>query len=204
MAAADHQQIGALDGTKQQILDVARHLFSDRSYLGVSMSEIAARLGITKAALYYHFSGKREIYEDVLEEALADLHGLLEADGEPFAPGERLRYMVGRYLEFGIREKNLINALVTKLSPAESGLRAFVCAARDDIVDRFRRAIDDALASSRLLGVIDSRLAATMLTAMMDGLIVGHSFLERTLDPDRVSREIVAILGLDAERPATP
>jgi hypothetical protein len=38
-----------------------------------------------------------------------------------------------------------------------------------------------------------------MLTAMMDGLILEHSFLERPLDPDKVSDQIMAVLGLSGE-----
>jgi len=186
-------------GTRQQILDAARRLFSDRSYLGVSMSEIAARLGITKAALYYHFSGKREIYQGVLEEVLVDLRELLVTDEEQVPPAERLSGMVKRYLEFGIREKNLINALVMQLPPSEGSLREFVCSSRDEVLGYFIHAIDQAIASSRSKAALDSRLMATMLTAMMDGFILKNSILGSGIDPGLVSREILAILGLVAE-----
>jgi len=189
-------QVSILHGTKQQIVDAARRLFSDHSYLGVSMSEIASRLGITKAALYYHFSGKREIYQSVLEEALSDLRGLLDTDDGETSPGDRLSHMVRRYLEFGIREKNLVNALVMQLSPRDSSLREFVCSAREEILDPFISVIDEVLASGRPSAPLDSKLMATMLTAMMDGFILKNSFLDSSLDPDLVSREIVAILGL--------
>ena len=73
MEVAGRQQRDTLEGTKRQIVDVARRLFSDRSYLGVSMSDIAARIGITKATLYHHFTGKEDIYRTVLDDVLADL-----------------------------------------------------------------------------------------------------------------------------------
>ncbi len=188
--------MNVLCGTKQQAVDAARRLFSDRGYLGVSMSEIASRLGITKAALYYHFSGKREIYQSVLEEALSDLRGLLEADDGETSPSERLGHMVRRYLEFGIHERNLINALVVELPPSDDSLREFVCSAWKRILDPFIRVIDEVLASRRPPAPPDSTLMATMLTAMMDGFILRNSLLGSGFDPDRVSREIVASLGL--------
>ena len=43
------------EGSKKYITDTARRLFSEFSYLGVSMNDIAKKLNITKAALYYHF-----------------------------------------------------------------------------------------------------------------------------------------------------
>ncbi len=48
--------------THDKIIDIAIRTFAERGYKGVSMREIADELGITKAALYYHFPGKEEIF----------------------------------------------------------------------------------------------------------------------------------------------
>ena len=53
--------------TKDRILETALELFAQNGYLGTSMSDIAARLGITKAALYKHYAGKQEILERIVE-----------------------------------------------------------------------------------------------------------------------------------------
>ena len=45
--------------TKQRILETALELFAQSGYLGTSMSDIAGRLGITKGALYKHYSRKQ-------------------------------------------------------------------------------------------------------------------------------------------------
>ena len=63
--------------TRKSIIGTARALFSESSYLGVSMSDIAKELDITKAALYYHFAGKEEIYNAVLDEVLNDINAAL-------------------------------------------------------------------------------------------------------------------------------
>lgn len=47
--------------TRQRILDVALDLFTDQGYDGTSLREIAEKLGITKAALYYYFESKEDI-----------------------------------------------------------------------------------------------------------------------------------------------
>ena len=41
--------------TREQIRRLALQLFAERGYDGTSLREIADRLGITKAAVYYHF-----------------------------------------------------------------------------------------------------------------------------------------------------
>jgi AcrR family transcriptional regulator len=58
--------------TRERILDVALQLFNEQGYDKTSLREIANRLGITKAALYYHFERK----EDILLELHLRLHAL--------------------------------------------------------------------------------------------------------------------------------
>ena len=53
--------------TKEKILEEALNLFSQNGYSGASMSDIAGKVGITKAALYKHFSAKEEILEALLQ-----------------------------------------------------------------------------------------------------------------------------------------
>lgn len=51
---------------KASILAVAKVLFADKGYHGVSVDEIAKRLGVSPAVLYQHFSSKEALYEAVL------------------------------------------------------------------------------------------------------------------------------------------
>lgn len=53
--------------TKERILETALELFAQSGYLGTSMSDIAARLGITKAALYKHYAGKQKILDRIVQ-----------------------------------------------------------------------------------------------------------------------------------------
>src|SRR5262245_47346547 len=58
--------------TRERILDVALELFNEQGYDKTSLREIAERLGVTKAALYYHFERK----EDILLELHLRLHDI--------------------------------------------------------------------------------------------------------------------------------
>jgi len=50
-----------VDSTRSRILDVALDLFVEKGYDRTSLREIAERLGVTKAAIYYYFSSKDDI-----------------------------------------------------------------------------------------------------------------------------------------------
>jgi AcrR family transcriptional regulator len=47
--------------TRERILDVALDLFTEQGYDGTSLRQISEQLGVTKAALYYHFESKEDI-----------------------------------------------------------------------------------------------------------------------------------------------
>lgn len=53
--------------TRDTIMEVATDLFIEQGYEGTSLREIAERVGVTKAALYYHFSSKEDLVRALLE-----------------------------------------------------------------------------------------------------------------------------------------
>ena len=59
-------------GTRERILEVALGLFSEQGYDKTSLREVAEKVGVTKAALYYHFPSK----EDILTELVEAAHGV--------------------------------------------------------------------------------------------------------------------------------
>lgn len=54
---------------KERILEEALQLFAQNGYTGTSMNDIAARLGVTKAALYKHYKSKQEILDSIVARA---------------------------------------------------------------------------------------------------------------------------------------
>ena len=53
--------------TKERILEEALKLFARSGYMGTSMNDIASSLGVTKAALYEHYTSKQEILDSIVE-----------------------------------------------------------------------------------------------------------------------------------------
>jgi len=54
--------------TRARIQSVALELFAEQGYDKTSLREIAERLGVTKAALYYHFKSKEDIVTSLVED----------------------------------------------------------------------------------------------------------------------------------------
>ena len=63
--------------TRQRIQAVALELFAEQGYDKTSLREIAERLGVTKAALYYHFKSKEDIVASLAEDYFQALDDLI-------------------------------------------------------------------------------------------------------------------------------
>jgi len=86
--------------TAQRILDVAEQLVQSRGYNGFSYANIASELGITKASLHYHFAGKAELGEALIERYSARFTEALEGiDGTNSGAGEKLNAYTSLYAE---------------------------------------------------------------------------------------------------------
>ncbi len=129
--------------TKERILDVALDLFTEKGFDGTSLREIAERLGVTKAALYYHFASK----DDILMALHMRLHdfgkeALSLMTEEPVTLevwGTLLDQIVGQMLAqrkiFLMHERN--QAALEKLHREDHD------AEHDDIQDKFRQVLAD-------------------------------------------------------------
>lgn len=55
-----------MKNTKEKILETALELFAAKGYEAVSVSDIAGKLGMTKGALYKHYTNKQDILDSII------------------------------------------------------------------------------------------------------------------------------------------
>lgn len=86
-----HRQAGGEPDTRQRIQQVALELFTEHGYEATSLREIAERLGVTKAALYYHFKTKDDIIDSLVADRMAMIQDLIDwASTQPRTVATRL------------------------------------------------------------------------------------------------------------------
>jgi AcrR family transcriptional regulator len=84
--------------TRSRVQKVALELFAEQGYEKTSLREIAERLGVTKAALYYHFKSKEDIVRSFTEDYFAEIDALLDwAKDQPRNEATR-RDILDRYV----------------------------------------------------------------------------------------------------------
>ncbi|WP_067692500.1 TetR/AcrR family transcriptional regulator [Nocardia jejuensis] len=88
---------GRRSDTRERIRAVAMELFTERGYEKTSLREIAERLGVTKAALYYHFRTKEDIVASLSDDLRRGIDDIVSwADATPAGP-ERAQEILTRY-----------------------------------------------------------------------------------------------------------
>src|SRR5579859_6140173 len=80
--------------TRQRIQSVALELFAEQGYDKTSLREIAERLDVTKAALYYHFKSKEDIVASLVEDYFGQIDDLVAwARTLPRTPASRAQVL---------------------------------------------------------------------------------------------------------------
>ena len=76
-----------ISNLRHEILGVSVTLFAEAGYSGVSMRDIAKSVGVTPAALYYHFPDKQTLYVETVRFAMdrneKQIEKALTTDGSP-------------------------------------------------------------------------------------------------------------------------
>ena len=102
--------------TKNDILAAAFALITEQGYHGTSMRQIAERAGIALGGIYNHFSGKEEVFEQVvlnyhpIHEVLPEIEVMEEETAE-----QLLRRVAHLMVDRLLSENNYINLLFIEI-----------------------------------------------------------------------------------------
>lgn len=98
---------------REEIQAAALELFATNGYAQTSLRELAERLGISKAALYYHYSSKDDLLRALIAPLIRDGEALLDdvRSGRLDEP----RAIVGRYWDLCITHRALFRGLLSNL-----------------------------------------------------------------------------------------
>lgn len=140
----------SVDERRDELIDAALQLFSTRSPEDVSIDDVAAEAGASRALVYHYFGGKQELYVAALRSAANKLSVLLEPPTEG-RPLERMELSLRRYFDFVEDHAPGFTALL-RGGPADRSGEA------GEIIDGMRR-----LLLGRILQALGTETPATVL-----------------------------------------
>jgi AcrR family transcriptional regulator len=113
------------DGSmREKIRQVALELFTERGYDGTSLREIAERLDVTKAALYYHFKSKDTILLSLIVELLDAMNALVDWGREQSFSPDFQHEMLDRVADLFFGDANRVVRLIQQNQPVLRSLAA--------------------------------------------------------------------------------
>jgi len=91
-----------------RVLDAALKLIAERGVSGTSLQMIADEMGVTKAAVYYHFHAKVDILRALVEPVHERLNELLDAVEAKRARRDRIETLAAGIADIGIAQRALV------------------------------------------------------------------------------------------------
>jgi len=161
--------------TREALLAAGTELFAERGYDGVPVWAIAAKAGVNKAMISYHFGGKRNLYRAIVDETFTEVVSRIEALADSSRPApDLLRQMVADVADAATRRRPHFATMLLRevleggkhLEPGVAGKPERVLAAVQRIVQQgvregTLRQVDPLLTHLSLVGMLVFFFATT-------------------------------------------
>jgi TetR/AcrR family transcriptional regulator len=133
--------------TRAEILAAAERHFAERGFEAARLEDIAADVGIRRAAIFYYFGDKDELYAAVLDEVFSGAMADLPSRGSAAA---RLEASLTGWIDFVARRPNVARLILREAASARPGVASPLVRAGRVPVEWFRAVIDEGVASGEL------------------------------------------------------
>ncbi|MGQ7277987.1 TetR/AcrR family transcriptional regulator [Brevibacillus thermoruber] len=181
----------SLADTRTRILDAAARVFARLGYAGASLEQVAADAGMTKGAVYWHFSSKSDLFAALCEKNLTQQLQVLSRQAASALDSASPAQGLARLLQsqFACVEEGQGNPML---------FFEFVTASRDPAVGEALRAaygkiidgVSGVIAQLQESGAVkrdcDPGALAVLFQALINGLLLGW-----LIAPDRIRFEQV-------------
>ena len=159
--------------TIEQVLDVAVEVMTEQGVAGLTLGEVARRMGIRPPSLYVYFDGKNALYDALFERGWRELLAVVEtaqrALGSADPAGDLLAVNVA-FVRWAVEHPAFAPLMfwrpVPGFAPSEDAYRPAV-----EVTRRGRAMLADLQRSGGLRADADLDLALRTLTALTSGVI---------------------------------
>lgn len=172
--------------TRRALLDVARDRFGTQGFAATSIDEIVGDAGVTKGALYHHFTSKEHLFDrvfDEIETELADrgVHAARKGSSDPLAALNRgFSSFLDAAMEADVQRIVLLDA------PSVLGVERFDEIVRARTLGNVIAGLESAITAGVVRRVDVESLAQLLLGACTQAGIV----IARSPDPKRTRRVV--------------
>lgn len=163
--------------TRRRILKTALALFSRNGFHGASIRDIARAIGLTEAAIYYHFPSKRAIIRALYEER-GFMTALDELEHLPASAQLHRQLAANAVASARLWDENgdLLGLVIAEVLRGDRAAQAV----HRELMDRWRRGIEELLTRYARRGALPPGVDVTEGATSWVNLMFG-TFMDRTL-----------------------
>jgi len=176
---------------REQLLCVAGKIFREKGYDGASMNDFAKAIGIDRASIYYYISGKEELFQAIVYEAVRANVLMIEAirDGDDAPPDKVRKLIIGLMKSYETHYPYLYVYVQEDMARISASSTAWAREMRK-LSKRFDEATLDIVEQGIREGTIDAKGASAQMVAFA---IVGMcNWSHRWFRPSgRISAEVI-------------
>ena len=159
------------DETRRRIVETARALFGSEGFDGTTVKQIAKAVGLTDAALYYHFKSKREILKAIWELPIEGGIGRLRAK-QTFTASQ-LDALTDNVIDFSVANDHILRLMSREILSGDETAIALRnenrAVWRQTLYESFLTVVDTEEAEIRTEAIMALLTGANMRTQMATG-----------------------------------
>jgi AcrR family transcriptional regulator len=179
-----------------EVLGAAASVFAEKGYAGASTRDIADRLGVRQASLYYYFPSKEAALGAICELGVKDFIGNLQTIiAQPTSIADKLRAAIANHLS-PLRshpEADYIRVFIRHRHELPDGLRQSVATLARTYQNLIERLFAEGIASGELRAELEPQLAALALLGLCNSVISNRT-LPRSSTIDNIIEEYARIV----------
>ena len=164
--------------TRAKLLDAAELLFGKNGVAHTSMAQVAEQAGVTRGAIYHHFSNKQDLIESLMDRVRLPIDEMREhiAELEDYDALLEVRKRTHEFLariKTNERVQALASILLHKCEYVDevNPIKLRHVSGRNECIDDFETLLNKARQDGQLKDGTEPRMAVIGLFAMVDGLI---------------------------------
>ncbi len=153
--------------TRERLLAAAREVFEEQGFNDATMSDVAARAGVSHGTVYVYFESKAALLAQIVAHLLDEVGDYLRVvDGDD--PAARIAEANLRYLKVYTRNARLLQ-VVEQVATSDADFAAVLADFRARHVGRVADGICRLQAHGLVAEDVDAEIAAAALSAMVEG-----------------------------------
>lgn len=188
------REIDDKKGKRELILDAAVKVFSRQGYHEARMEDIAQETGIGKGTIYEYFSGKLELFQEMLIRCRGIYYNsLLAGDAESLSFRERLKLIFVSHINFCLENKELTRVVFWDTKVMDEELKAWSYEKRKEKESMLTELIVKAVQNGEIRAV-DPEVLTMMITGIL-GAVWGPLAIEnREIEAESLAEKITDLV----------